>query len=257
MKKGSETAPDKERETRSGTASLRKSRRLARPAAPRVSANANGMEADIAEAPPQLDSPDPHALSGARDNVLEVAIGREVRAFRKKLGITVSDLARATGLSLGMLSKIENGNTSPSLTTLQVLSHAFSVPVTAFFRSYEERREAQHVKAGDHVEIERRGTRAGHQYHLLGHIGSNSSGVVVEPYMITLTTESDTFPTFQHEGLELLYMLEGEVDYRHGDAVYPLKPGDSLFFDADAPHGPEVLVKLPARYLSVIAYPQG
>jgi quercetin dioxygenase-like cupin family protein len=75
--------------------------------------------------------------------------------------------------------------------------------------------------------------------------------------MITLSTESDTFPTFQHEGLELLFMLEGEVDYRHGDQVYALKPGDSLFFDADAPHGPEGLVKLPARYLSVIAYPQG
>jgi quercetin dioxygenase-like cupin family protein len=75
--------------------------------------------------------------------------------------------------------------------------------------------------------------------------------------MITLSTECDTFPTFQHEGLELLFMLEGEVDYRHGDQVYALKPGDSLFFDADAPHGPEVLVKLPAQYLSVIAYPQG
>ena len=62
---------------------------------------------------------------------------------------------------------------------------------------------------------------------------------------------------FQHEGLELLYMLEGEVDYRHGDQVYPLKPGDSLFFDADAPHGPETLVKLPARYMSIICYPQG
>ena len=184
-------------------------------------------------------------------------LGREVRNFRRQQGMTVADLAAVTGLSIGMLSKIENGNTSPSLTTLQVLSHAFSVPVTAFFKSYEERREVQHVRAGDHLEIQRRGTRAGHQYHLLGHIGSNSSGVVVEPYMITLSTESDIFPAFQHEGLELLYMLEGEVDYRHGDDVYPLKPGDSLFFDADAPHGPETLVKLPARYLSVISYPQG
>ena len=52
-------------------------------------------------------------------------------------------------------------------------------------------------------------------------------------------------------------MLEGEVDYRHGDAIYALKPGDSFFFDADAPHGPEVLVRLPARYLSVICYPHG
>lgn len=200
---------------------------------------------------------DPHRVREISERNLEAAIGREVRNFRRQQGMTVADLSTVTGLSIGMLSKIENGNTSPSLTTLQVLSHAFSVPVTSFFKSYEERREAVHVKAGDHLEIERRGTRAGHQYNLLGHIGSNSSGVVVEPYLITLNAESDTFPAFQHEGLELLYMLEGEVDYRHGDQVYPLKPGDSLFFDADAPHGPENLVKLPARYLSVISYPQG
>jgi len=200
---------------------------------------------------------DPHRIREISERNLEAAIGREVRNFRRQQGMTVADLAAVTGLSIGMLSKIENGNTSPSLTTLQVLSHAFSVPVTAFFRTYEERREAQHVKAGEHLEIERRGTRAGHQYHLLGHIGSNNSGVVVEPYMITLSKESDTFPTFQHGGLELLFMLEGEVDYRHGEQVYPLRPGDSLFFDADAPHGPEVLVQLPARYLSVISYPQG
>ena len=200
---------------------------------------------------------DPHRVRDITERNLEAAIGREVRAFRRQQGLTVADLAQVTGLSIGMLSKIENGITSPSLTTLQVLSHAFSVPVTAFFKSYEERREVQHVKAGDHVEIERRGTRAGHQYNLLGHIGSNSSGVVVEPYLITLTAESDVFPTFQHEGLELLYMLEGEVTYRHGDQLFHLEPGDSLFFDADARHGPEILNKLPARYLSVIAYPQG
>ena len=200
---------------------------------------------------------DPHRVRDITERNLEAAIGREVRAFRRQQGLTVADLAQITGLSIGMLSKIENGITSPSLTTLQVLSHAFSVPVTAFFKSYEERREVQHVKAGDHVEIERRGTRSGHQYNLLGHIGSNSSGVVVEPYLITLTTESDTFPTFQHEGLEMLYMLEGEVTYRHGDQLFHLCPGDSLFFDADARHGPEVLNALPARYLSVICYPQG
>ena len=51
-------------------------------------------------------------------------------------------------------------------------------------------------------------------------------------------------------------MLEGEVVYRHGNNLYPMKPGDSLFFDADAPHGPEVLTQLPMRYLSIICYPQ-
>jgi len=114
-----------------------------------------------------------------------------------------------------------------------------------------------HVKAGEALEIERAGTRAGHQYNLLGHLGANNSGVVVEPYVITLSEESDVFPTFQHEGVELLYILEGEVGYRHGDQSFHLCPGDSLFFDADAPHGPDELIRLPIRYLSVIAYPQG
>ncbi|TIO70190.1 MAG: helix-turn-helix domain-containing protein, partial [Mesorhizobium sp.] len=127
----------------------------------------------------------PHAVRDTREKVLEVAIGHEVRAFRKKLGITVADLAAATDISLGMLSKIENGITSPSLTTLQALSRALGVPVTAFFRRFEEERAAVFVKAGEGVDVERRGTRAGHQYNLLGHIGANTSGVVVEPYLIT------------------------------------------------------------------------
>ncbi|MFK7746561.1 MAG: helix-turn-helix domain-containing protein [Roseobacter sp.] len=199
---------------------------------------------------------DPHRVDDNREKVLEVAIGREVRAYRRKQEITVAELSQITGISIGMLSKIENGNTSPSLTTLQSLANALSVPLTAFFRRFEETRSAVHTKAGQGVELEREGTRANHQYNLLGHIGSNGSGVIVEPYLITLSDKADVFPTFQHGGIETIYMLEGAVDYRHGDDVYPLRPGDTLFFDADAPHGPETLVSLPARYLSVISYPQ-
>ena len=199
---------------------------------------------------------DPHVVHNEREKVLEVAIGREVRTFRRRQEVTVAELAGLTGLSIGMLSKIENGNTSPSLTTLQTLANALSVPLTSLFRRFEERREGVHTKAGQGVEMERAGTRAGHQYNLLGHIGSNASGVIVEPYLITLSTHADVFPTFQHGGIETIYMLEGEVDYRHGEEVYPLQPGDTLFFDADSPHGPERLVQLPARYLSIISYPQ-
>lgn len=199
---------------------------------------------------------DPHRIRDSREKVLEVAIGREVRAFRKKHDVTVADLSVTTGLSIGMLSKIENGNTSPSLTTLQTLADALSVPITAFFRRFEEARGAVHTKAGQGVEMEREGTRANHQYNLLGHLGANASGVIVEPYLITLNAESDVFPTFQHGGIETIYMLEGEVQYRHGDSVYTLCAGDTLFFDADSPHGPEVLTTLPARYLSIISYPQ-
>jgi transcriptional regulator with XRE-family HTH domain len=201
-------------------------------------------------------SQDPHRLKDEREKILELAIGREVRAHRRQQNITVAELAQLTGISIGMVSKIENGNTSPSLSTLQTLSNALGVTLTSFFRRFEESRSAIHTKAGEGVEMERAGTRAGHQYNLLGHLGSNASGVMVEPYLITLNEESDIFPTFQHDGIEMLYMLEGEVSYRHGDHLYVLKSGDTLFFDADAPHGPEILHELPARYLSVISYPQ-
>ena len=200
---------------------------------------------------------DPHKVGAEqREKVLEVAIGREVKAVRKQQNITVLELSKKTGISPGMLSKIENGLTSPSLTTLQTLSEALSVSLTSFFRRFEEQRSAVLVKAGSGLDVDRAGTRAGHQYNLLGHVGSNASGVIVEPYLIELTTESDTFATFQHDGIEFIYMLQGEVDYHHAGEVYNLEPGDSFTFDADAPHGPGRLKKLPARYLSIITYPQ-
>lgn len=201
-------------------------------------------------------SQDPHKLREGGEKKLEVAIGREIRALRQQHGMTFAELSNQTKISVSMLSKIENGSTSASLATLQTLADALSISITSFFRRFEEARNAVHTKAGEGVEIDRTGTRAGHQYNLLGHLGSNASGVVVEPYLITLTEESDVFPTFQHDGIEMLYMLEGEVGYRHGDQSYHLRPGDTLFFDADAPHGPDVLIKLPAKYLSIISYPQ-
>jgi transcriptional regulator with XRE-family HTH domain len=200
---------------------------------------------------PALDQ-DPHSTGTAEGRLLEQAIGREVRAFREKLGLNLSELANAAGMSVGMLSKVENGMTSPSLASLQALSRALQVPVTALFRSYEESHDATFVKAGQGLTIERRGTRAGHQYQLLGH--TVHGPLTVEPYLITLAEASDVFPTFQHPGLEFLYMLEGEVGYRHGGKTYTLTPGDSLFFDSLAPHGPEELRKLPIRFLSVICY---
>lgn len=189
-----------------------------------------------------------HAL--ASENALEQAIGRQVKRCRKQLGLTITDMCERTGLSAGMMSKIENGNTSPSLATLRSLSTALNIPVTSLFREFEEQRDATFVKGGQGLVIERQGTRAGHQYSLLGH--SVHSDVSVEPYLITLDKDSDVFPIFQHAGVEFLYILEGSMVYRHLNATYTMTPGDSLFFDSDAPHGPEELVDLPVKFLSVI-----
>ena len=192
----------------------------------------------------------PVETAGERENELEAAIGRQVREFRQKLDMTVAEVAKLAQLSVGMLSKIENGMTSPSLATLRALSRALNVPVTSFFRKFEEQRDVTFVMAGKGLSIERRGSRVGHQYQLLGHSGRNK--IPVEPYIVTLTEKSEVFPLFQHPGVEFIYILEGEVIYRHGNRTYKMGPGDSLFFDSEAPHGPEELLQLPVRLLSVI-----
>ena len=101
------------------------------------------------------------ALRGG-EKVLEIAIGREVRAHRLQQGITVAELSAKTGISAGMLSKIENGQVAPSLATLSALAEAMNVPISAFFTPFEQSRDVTYVPKGQGLEIDRRGTRAGH-----------------------------------------------------------------------------------------------
>jgi transcriptional regulator with XRE-family HTH domain len=185
---------------------------------------------------------------------LEAEIGTEVRKLRKSLDLTVAELGAAAAISSGMLSKIENGAISPSLATLDALAKALNVPISRLFAETEERRDCSFVKAGQGVRIERRGTKSGHQYDLLGH--SLAGEIGVEPYLITLKEDAVPYTNFRHAGVEFLYMLSGRVRYRHADRLYLMEPGDALFFDAAARHGPEELVEAPMQYLSIIIYPR-
>ncbi len=205
------------------------------------------------EIPDNTHFQDPHGLKEGKHATLEKAIGREVRRMRKQLDMTVIELAKVAGLSSGMLSKIENGLTSPSLATLQALAGALNVSVSAFFQKYEDQKDATFVKAGQGLRIERRGTRNGHQYHLLGH--SIDRKIAVEPYLIVIEEQTTTFPSFQHTGHEFIHIVDGRMNYLHNGIVYEMESGDSLFFDGEAPHGPERLVELPIRFISVITYP--
>lgn len=185
---------------------------------------------------------------------LESEIGAEVRRLRKSFDLTVSELGIASGISTGMLSKIENGSISPSLSTLSALAKALNVPISGLFRETGEQRDCSFVKSGTGVRIERRGTKAGHLYDLLGH--SLGGEVTVEPYLITLKGDAEPYIDFRHAGVEFIYMISGKVRYRHADRSYILEPGDSLFFDAAGRHGPEELIKAPMTYLSIIIYPR-
>jgi transcriptional regulator with XRE-family HTH domain len=185
---------------------------------------------------------------------LERALGGKIRMIRRERDYSVLDLSNLAGISGGMLSKIENGQISPSLSTLQSIAKALNVPLSLLFAASEERQDCSYVKAKQGVVIERRGSKVGHVYQLLGHVIGGE--VVVEPYLITLKEEAEAYTSFQHSGVEFIYMLTGEVMYRHGENSYRLRPGDSMLFDSSARHGPETLVKRPMTYLSIIVYPR-
>jgi uncharacterized cupin superfamily protein len=61
---------------------------------------------------------------------------------------------------------------------------------------------------------------------------------------------------FEQPGTEFIHMLGGTMEYRHGNTVCVLEPGDSLTFAGEILHGPERLLSRPIRFLSVILCPQ-
>lgn len=185
---------------------------------------------------------------------LERALGRQVRALRRERDLSVSDLSAAAGISLGMVSKIENGQISPSLSTISAVARALNVPLSSLFSAFEEKRDCSHVRAGQGVIIERRGTKVGHVYELLG--AALGGDVAVEPYLITLAEDAEPYTGFRHAGVEFIYMLSGRVTYRHAERSYTLDPGDALLFDSGGVHGPETLLAFPISYLSIIIYPR-
>ena len=179
-------------------------------------------------------------------------VGERVRDARRALGLTMAQFAEIAEISLGMVSKIEHGQTSPSLSTLTRLAHASEVPITAFFRGLDEEHDVVIVRAGERLEVLHEGTRPGHIYEDLGSLRGPHR--IIEPMMVTLESSDDVFPLFQHEGVEFLHMLEGSMDYGYGPKTYRLGAGDTLQIHGEVAHGTTALVDVPVRFMSVKVY---
>jgi DNA-binding XRE family transcriptional regulator len=189
----------------------------------------------------------------AEGRSLDRYIGNVVRTLRLKDKLTIAEVASQAGISRGMVSKIENGQVSTSLETLSKIAQALGVSLSHLFRHYNiPAGGAQHVKAGEGMEVVRRGTKRGHTYHLLAY--DQGPKKTFEPFFITMDDASEVFPTFEHPGTEFLYLLKGKIEYRHGQQRYLMEPGDSLTFRGDIPHGPERLIETPIDLLSIIMY---
>jgi len=184
------------------------------------------------------------------DKQLEASIGKQVRISRKSAGVTLQQLSKQSLLSASMLSKIENGQISASLKTIQLICHALNISITSLFKQHDKDVEPTFIKSGNGLTIERAGSDESRHYQLLGHNVSGS--LKVEPCLITVTSRDYDFPDFQHKGIEFIYMLKGKMDYYYGTEIYHFQKGDSIYFDSDKPHGPKKIISDECQFLTVI-----
>lgn len=157
-------------------------------------------------------------------------VGSQVRALRQQRGLSMRALAELCELSPNAISLIERGLSSPSVSTLHRLATALKVPITAFFEL--PGRESNVIWSRPEER-----SFSGSGSVLLENLGSGLKGQTLEPFVVTLQPGADSgTPAMIHTGHELIYCLQGELEYRIEDISYRLTAGESLLFEAGLPH---------------------
>jgi transcriptional regulator with XRE-family HTH domain len=160
----------------------------------------------------------------------EVNVGQRLRELRAERDLSIRALAEQSGLAINTLSLIENNKTSPSVSTLQQISAALKVPITAFFETVAPKNNISYVKAS-----QRR--IAAFAHGTLQDLGAGLSSRAVEPFLVTLEPNAGSGANpIVHTGHEFVYCLTGRIVYTIEDRTFLLEPGDSLLFESHLPH---------------------
>jgi transcriptional regulator with XRE-family HTH domain len=197
------------------------------------------------------------SLMDHTDGALEKRIGTILRQHRQRSHLTLAEMADGTGISAAMLSRIETGRASASIEVLTRYAAALGVALSSIFRQLElPSGEAQFVKNGEGMEVVRVGTKqAGYTYKILGY--NQGPDKVFEPFLIEMDENSRGHASFEHSGTEFIHMLKGKMEYRYGQDLYLLEPGDSLTFSSEVEHGPERLLSKQIQFLAIVIYEPG
>ena len=176
----------------------------------------------------------------------EVNVGRRLRELRTERGLSIRALAEQSGLNVNTLSFIENGKTSPSVSTLQQVAAALEVPINAFFEIKTVPQAIVYQKAGDRQP-------AAFMHGTLADLGAGFARPGMEPFVVTLEPQADSGDTpILHTGIEFVYCLEGCVGYEVDGQTFILDPGDSLLFEARLPHRWHNAGETPSRSLLML-----
>lgn len=173
-------------------------------------------------------------------------VGRHLKQMRGERGLSLRALAELCDLSPNTISLIERGVTSPSVSTLSRLAMALGVPITSFFTDPVDQKEVIVTRADERA-------RSGSSSVILESIGYGLEGQACDPFMVTMEAgASSGKKVMVHAGHELVFCLEGELDYEIDGEHYPLSPGDALLFHADLPHRWQNANDHPVKFLLVM-----
>lgn len=154
------------------------------------------------------------------------AIGARLRQLRVKRGLSLAQVARAVGISLGFLSALERSHMSASVGTLRKLARFYQTNILDFFDPSES--NSALVPPGRRKVLE---AGPGVRMELLAW-----GNTVMEPHLFRIAPHAGSGDSYTHEGEEFLYMLRGELQISLHDEEYRLKPGDSFYFESATPH---------------------
>lgn len=162
-------------------------------------------------------------------NSIESPIGVRLRNLRKQHRMSIRALADKCGISVNTLSLIENDKTSPNVNTLRLLAEGLELPIMSFFEEEKAEEELVYQQQGQRPQM-----RFGNG--TLERLGEGLPPLGAEPILVTLESTDDIVRDISHAGREFIYCLEGKVICMIAGEIYPLFPGDSLLFNARAPH---------------------
>ena len=175
-----------------------------------------------------------------------INVGCRLRELRAERGLSIRALAEQSGLNVNTLSLIENGKTSPSVSTLQQVAGALKIPITAFFEIKTSPQRIVYQKS-DHRQA------AAFAHGTLADLGAGFARPGLEPFIVTLESQADSGDTpIVHTGLEFVFCLEGRISYEVDGQAFILEAGDSLIFEAHLPHRWRNAGETPSRSLLLL-----
>lgn len=204
------------------------------------------MTDDATDVAPIAEFRNPLGLGGA--------VGVALRRHRIAAGLAIRELGRASGVSSAMISRIENAQVSPSLSTLEALAAALSLPVISFFQDTIETADVNFVKANEGLVAKRFARDHVHDYRLLANLAD--SQLKFSAARVTLRSNDDgTHPMYFGRGFVFLTVVDGRCVYSCGGAEFAMEAGDCLSFDAQLRHGVKSVDTEAVTFVTVSARP--